>query len=82
MTDLIDRDALREALTRAQFMSGEGTAPLLQLGTALSILDAAPAVTCDWCRWQEKGAMDPDSCGVLQGFIPCRDFVCNQWRAK
>ena len=37
---------------------------------------------CETCRWQEKGAMDPDSCAVLQGFIPCKDFGCNQWEAR
>jgi hypothetical protein len=45
-------------------------------------LAALKARQCETCRWQEQGAMDPDSCAVLQGVIPCRDFGCNQWQPR
>ena len=48
---------------------------------ALAELAALKARRCTACRWYEAGAMDPASCGVLQGFVPHNDFWCCDWAA-
>lgn len=85
---LIDADALRQQLLRCVFRSGEGTAELMQAGTVLLTLAAAPTVSCGIpsCAAHPK-AISPPACQhvwvesetTLAGWV-CRK--CNEWRAS
>lgn len=86
MSELIDREALRAAMEKAM----GGYARTISIGTTMGVINAAPEVACETCRfWTgDPGCGAVHSCIVSgsfraeRGLLTEPDFGCVHWSAR